>query len=269
VIGYIGKPSEADLQRSDINAGDFVGRFGVEKEYDEFLRGEPGKAKFRVDATRDVISAAGTLEPWALSHRSWKKRPYYNLVERKSLKACAAIHVASEAEAASIEALGFGEKVVCVPFGIELPEAGVEHRDHGGPLRLLSMSRLHPVKNLPVVFRAMASEETPRTRFTVAGVRADGPEDYEDQLRREVREEVGLEITQIENHSFRDALEDKIYPGGETRRVYMIYLIFRCRAIGTTVRLNEEFERHAWVQLEDLGDYDLNPATRQTLLPDD
>ena len=60
VIGYIGKPSDADLQRSEINPGDVVGKFGVEKQYDEWLRGTSGKVKFRVDATRDVVSAAGT-----------------------------------------------------------------------------------------------------------------------------------------------------------------------------------------------------------------
>jgi len=58
VIGFIGAPSDQDLERADIEPGDRVGRFGVERSYDAYLRGTPGKTKYRVDATRDILSVA-------------------------------------------------------------------------------------------------------------------------------------------------------------------------------------------------------------------
>ncbi len=46
----------------------------------------------------------------------------------------------------------------------------------------------------------------------------------------------------------------------------MIYLIFDCEARNRDVTINEEFDAHAWVEPKDLGAYDLNAATRITLL---
>ena len=59
VIGYIGRPDALDLERSSVGSDDVVGKFGIEKEYDELLRGRPGKVKFRVDAERTVLSVIG------------------------------------------------------------------------------------------------------------------------------------------------------------------------------------------------------------------
>ena len=45
-----------------------------------------------------------------------------------------------------------------------------------------------------------------------------------------------------------------------------LYLIFDCEAENREVTLNDEFVEHAWVKPEHLQDYDLNEATRRTLL---
>ena len=44
VIGYIGRPDDLDLERSSVGSDDVVGKFGVEKEYDELLRGAPARS---------------------------------------------------------------------------------------------------------------------------------------------------------------------------------------------------------------------------------
>ncbi|WP_401740313.1 NUDIX domain-containing protein [Stenotrophomonas geniculata] len=49
-------------------------------------------------------------------------------------------------------------------------------------------------------------------------------------------------------------------------RIHMIYLIFDCEALNRDVTINEEFDAHAWVEPKDLGAYDVNAATRITLL---
>jgi nucleoside triphosphatase len=89
-------------------------------------------------------------------------------------------------------------------------------------------------------------------------------EQAEDALRRELREEVGLEVTDIEPLLFTDGLYTKRFPGGEQRPIYMIFLVYKCRAKSEVVTLNPEFEDYAWVAQDDLGNYDLNIETVKT-----
>lgn len=129
-----------------------------------------------------VLRPLGVLDSWSFAQKSWKKRPYYELIERRNLKHAARIHVTSDAEAKSVADLGFGAKVACIPLGIELP-ARIEHAPAAIPgLRVLFMARLHPKKNLPALLRALAvgSAFAHPPRLTVAG---DGPESYIDELR--------------------------------------------------------------------------------------
>lgn len=88
-----------------------------------------------------------------------------------------------------------------------------------------------------------------------------------DALIREVREEVGLEITAIHPHHFKDGAYPKLFPGRASLEIYMIFLIFTCRAAaGQAVTLGDEFEAHAWVPAADLARYDLNVETQNTFM---
>jgi nucleoside triphosphatase len=89
-------------------------------------------------------------------------------------------------------------------------------------------------------------------------------EQAEDALRRELREEVGLEVSDIEPLFFTDGLYTKRFPGGEQRPIYMIFLVYKCRAAVETVTLNPEFEQSAWVASPSLDKYDLNIETVKT-----
>jgi nucleoside triphosphatase len=89
-------------------------------------------------------------------------------------------------------------------------------------------------------------------------------ERMEDALRREIREEVGLEISEIRPILFKDGQYPKLFPDGRSKLIYMIFLVFTCRAGSEEVAVGEEFETYAWVKKENLVDYDLNPETRDT-----
>ena len=78
-------------------------------------------------------------------------------------------------------------------------------------------------------------------------------------------EEVGLEITDIKPLFFKDGIADKHLGDGASRKVYMIYLIFSCHAIGKDVSLNQEFTEYAWVNPGSVQGYDLNPESAATL----
>ncbi len=90
-------------------------------------------------------------------------------------------------------------------------------------------------------------------------------ERMDEALRRELREELGIQVTDIRPAFFKDGSYNKLLPDGELQPVYMIFLIFHCRAAGDKIQLNEEFSEYRWVSEADLPELDLNVETADTL----
>lgn len=63
ILGYIGKPSEEDLEREGVKGTDVVGKAGVERVYDDLLRGTEGTILYRVDARRNVLAREDESPP--------------------------------------------------------------------------------------------------------------------------------------------------------------------------------------------------------------
>lgn len=84
-------------------------------------------------------------------------------------------------------------------------------------------------------------------------------------LRRELREEIGVEVAAIRPAFFKDAQHEKAYPDGRRRMVYMIFLIFHCRADDEALVLNEEFVEYRWVTEGEAAALTLPDETRDTL----
>lgn len=90
-------------------------------------------------------------------------------------------------------------------------------------------------------------------------------EGLEEALRREIKEEVNLELASITPFIFGDDVRDKQQDDGSIEKLHMIYLLFDCTARNPeSLQLNEEFEASEWVSISDLGKYDLNSATINT-----
>jgi penicillin-binding protein 2 len=61
VLGYVGQVTSdelKDLRRKGYREGDEIGRAGVERSYEKYLRGEPGVTKLAVDASGTVLPVA-------------------------------------------------------------------------------------------------------------------------------------------------------------------------------------------------------------------
>jgi nucleoside triphosphatase len=86
-----------------------------------------------------------------------------------------------------------------------------------------------------------------------------------DALRREMNEELGIQVTDIRPAFFKDGSYSKLLPNGELQPVYMIFLVFHCRAANDKIQLNEEFSEYRWVSEEDLPRMNLNVETADTL----
>ncbi|MDX1691548.1 MAG: penicillin-binding transpeptidase domain-containing protein, partial [Acidimicrobiia bacterium] len=63
VVGYIGFPSDDDLSRPGITQNDRVGKFGIEKWYDQLLRGTPGETVYRVNARGEILGVLSSSPP--------------------------------------------------------------------------------------------------------------------------------------------------------------------------------------------------------------
>jgi glycosyltransferase involved in cell wall biosynthesis len=140
-----------------------------------------------------VLGPLGTLDPWSLRYRGWKKRPYLRLIERPHLGSAAAIHVTSRMEADGVAALGYAHLTHVIPLGVDAPAQ--RHRPaerSSDSLRLLFLSRLHQKKGLPLLLNAMhrvRSSERQAVRLIIAG---EGPKRYRLELEALCRE-LGLE----------------------------------------------------------------------------
>lgn len=100
------------------------------------------------------------------------------------------------------------------------------------------------------------------------GLPGGGVEDgerIEDALRREVREELQLELSTLQPVHFKGENREKLYPDGRRETIYMVFLIYLCTTDGADPVINEELEAFAWVSPDEMASYDLNVATRATM----
>ncbi len=149
-----------------------------------------------------VLRPVGTLDPWSLAQKAWKKVPYLALVERRNLRFAAAIQASSRREAANLARLGpdgrnLAGKTRIIPEIIRPAPAPPRRLPAGGgPLRLLFLGRLHPAKSFPVLLKAVASLEKGGLRCTLT-VAGEGEPGYRRRLE-ELAGSLGLqEITRF------------------------------------------------------------------------
>ncbi len=90
-------------------------------------------------------------------------------------------------------------------------------------------------------------------------------EPIEDALRRELREELGIELLSIAPLFFKDAVLEKTFPDGSRRSIHMVFLVYRCAPASRSVSLNEEFTELVWADASELSRLALNPLTRDSL----
>ena len=133
-----------------------------------------------------VIRPLGTLDPWSMKQKQWRKRLFWSLAGESMLSGAAAVHYTSEAEKTATEGLlGVNDGQV-IPLGVDVSDStnGTD-RDRSSNPYLLVLSRLHPKKGLDVLIDAFMAltrrPELARWRLVIAG---DGPADHVALLKR-------------------------------------------------------------------------------------
>lgn len=154
-----------------------------------------------------VYNAEGALDPVRLRQKRWQKALFVALCERPVLRAAAAVHAVTAAEAADAMRLGAEPtRVHVIPNGVEVPTPhDAAQRAHGRqrlgvPMHarlLLFLGRLHPLKGLDLALAAAAPllAHRPELHFAIVG-----PDDgAADALRRTIAQ-LGL-TTQVRLHA--------------------------------------------------------------------
>jgi glycosyltransferase involved in cell wall biosynthesis len=156
-----------------------------------------------------IVRPLGTLDPWSMKQKSFKKKLFWKAGVKTMLTGAAAIHYTTKGEQEAVEnSLGLNHGVV-VPLGVDkpttpAPDAVAKLAERFSALLdhpyVLVLSRLHPKKALDVLIDAFVSltkrAEFRQWRLVLAG---EGPDDYVASLKRMVAE--------------RDADELVIFPG--------------------------------------------------------
>jgi len=104
-----------------------------------------------------VISLHGLIDPWCLKQKSWKKIPYLHLLEKKNLQRAKLLHATSIMEAEFVKSLNLSTEVIVLPLAVHKQNEPTINRsltDHN-KIRLLFLGRLHAVKALPCIFKAI------------------------------------------------------------------------------------------------------------------
>jgi glycosyltransferase involved in cell wall biosynthesis len=131
-----------------------------------------------------VISTHGLLSNWCLTHKRWKKEPYLNFLELENLQNAKNIFVTSHAECDELLTLKVRAKMFRMSLAFDfcsVPKS--ELKKSKKSIILLSVCRIHEVKNLLFLFEAVKSclNNGYEVELHLAG---DGEPKYIEKLKR-------------------------------------------------------------------------------------
>lgn len=97
------------------------------------------------------------------------------------------------------------------------------------------------------------------TKYTVPGGHIELGERSEAAVKREIKEEVGLDVEPVKLLLVQEA----IYPAGYIKHEHFFFLDYLCRTASSNVKLNgKEIQEHLWTNPDDALQLDLESYTR-------
>lgn len=115
-----------------------------------------------------VVSPRGTLEPWALKYRAYKKVVAWNVYQKRNLSRAMVLHATAESEAESFRRLKLKNPIAVIPNGVHIPALPLT-RCRGATKTVLFLSRIHPKKGLADLVQAWAVVRPKGWAVIVAG----------------------------------------------------------------------------------------------------
>jgi nucleoside triphosphatase len=100
-----------------------------------------------------------------------------------------------------------------------------------------------------------------RDKYVIPGGHIELGERMQDALRREIAEETGLAIRDIEFIGYQEFVYDDAF----WKKRHFIFFDYVCRTDSVQVTLNDEAQEYVWVSLERALALPVEPYTRSTI----
>jgi glycosyltransferase involved in cell wall biosynthesis len=116
-----------------------------------------------------IVTPRGMLTKWALRHHRWKKKLALSVYQNRVLRGAAVVHATSEFEAEQLRTFGMRQPIAIIANGVDIPTTKPQPRARGQRRRALFMSRLHPMKGVPMLLEAWARIVSDDWTLEIAG----------------------------------------------------------------------------------------------------
>jgi glycosyltransferase involved in cell wall biosynthesis len=126
--------------------------------------------KFRQKTNAELVMApSGMLKDSALSLKSWKKKPLLFLIRQSGFYKKIRWQATDEQEVGDIKLqMGADARIWLLPEFPPKVDAVIKPLEKKGPLKLLFLSRIHPIKNLSFLLKVLAQVST-AVELTIGG----------------------------------------------------------------------------------------------------
>ncbi|MBI2474507.1 MAG: nucleoside triphosphatase NudI [Candidatus Taylorbacteria bacterium] len=99
-------------------------------------------------------------------------------------------------------------------------------------------------------------------KWHIPGGGVEENERIEEALRREIKEETGLQVKDIEPITFSDDVTNRL-KDEKTEEIHMVFLDFRCKAVGSKTSAADDIENLRWVAKTEIKDLELPPPSQK------
>lgn len=100
-----------------------------------------------------------------------------------------------------------------------------------------------------------------KDKYVIPGGHVELGEKIENALKREIKEETGLDIFDIEFICFQEFIFDDAF----WKKKHFIFFDFACKTDSTNIKLDSEGQEFVWVTLKEALKLPIEPYTRRTI----